>query len=119
MTDLRMTRIDGGQGTLEGKSLDAFKATLRGPLLSIGDPGYDDVRQIWNGMMDKRPALIARCQGTADVIDAVGFARDNGILLGREGRRTQRRRKFLMRRRIDDRPVAHECRARGRPSRHR
>ena len=61
MTDLRITQIDGGQGTLEGKVVDAWKTTLRGPLLRSGDPGYDDVRQIWNGMMDKRPALIARC----------------------------------------------------------
>jgi FAD/FMN-containing dehydrogenase len=85
MTDLRISQIDGGQGTLEGKVIDAFKTTLRGPLLSIGDPGYDDVRQIWNGMMDKRPALIARCQGTADVISSINFARDNGILLAVRG----------------------------------
>lgn len=85
MTDLRITQIDGGQGTLEGKAVDALKTTLRGPLLRFGDPSYDDVRQIWNGMMDKRPALIARCQGTADVINAINFGRDNGILLAVRG----------------------------------
>ena len=79
MTDLRIARIDGAPGTLEGKTVAAFHASLRGPLLRIGDPGYDDVRQIWNGMMDKRPALIARCQGTADVINSVNFARDSGM----------------------------------------
>jgi len=85
MTDLRITRLEGGEGMLEGDSIDAFKATLRGPLLRVGDPGYDDIRRIWNGMMDKRPALIARCQGTADVINAVNFARDNSILLAVRG----------------------------------
>ena len=48
--------------------------------LQPGDADYDGARQIWNGMFDKKPALIARCRGTADVIDAVNFARENGLL---------------------------------------
>ena len=44
-----------------------------------GDPGYDDARKVWNGIIDKRPALIARCAGVADVIAAVNFARQATI----------------------------------------
>jgi FAD binding domain len=55
-------------------------SSLRGELLQPGDADYDGARQIWNGMFDKKPALIARCRGTADVIDAVNFARENGLL---------------------------------------
>ncbi|HEX6106730.1 MAG TPA: FAD-binding oxidoreductase [Gemmatimonadales bacterium] len=60
---------------------DALRARLRGPVLRAGDPGYDDARAIWNGMIDRRPALIARCLGTADVVAAVGFAREHGLPL--------------------------------------
>jgi hypothetical protein len=66
--------------TLDGALIDAFKAALRGEVLCPGDAGYDEARLIWNGMFDKKPALIAQCSGTADVIDAVNFARDNGLL---------------------------------------
>ena len=47
----------------------ALRAGLRGGLLEPGDEGYDDARAVWNGMIDRRPALIARCAGAADVID--------------------------------------------------
>ena len=47
---------------------EAFKAGLRGQLLAPGDEGYDRARKLWNGMFDRRPALIARCAGAADVI---------------------------------------------------
>jgi hypothetical protein len=56
-----------------------FEAGSRGPLLRPGDGGYDVSRQLWNGMFDRRPALIARCAGTADVVRAVNFARDNRV----------------------------------------
>ncbi|ALK97849.1 FAD-linked oxidase [Massilia sp. WF1] len=65
--------------------VDAFKATLRGPVMQPGDPGYDDARAVWNAMIDKRPAFIARCSGTADVIAAVKFARANGLPLAVRG----------------------------------
>ncbi|MDQ6603983.1 MAG: hypothetical protein M3Z19_14775, partial [Chloroflexota bacterium] len=44
------------------------RSTLRGELLEPGDDGYDAARAVWNGMIDRRPALIARCRGAADVI---------------------------------------------------
>ena len=60
-------------------AVEALRGTLRGPLLAPGDAGYDEARRVWNAMIDRRPALIARCQGVADVIDAVSFARDHGL----------------------------------------
>jgi len=64
---------------------DEFKAGLRGQLLSPGDDGYDRARRLWNGMFDRRPALIARCAGAADVIRAVSFARDNRLVVAVRG----------------------------------
>jgi FAD/FMN-containing dehydrogenase len=61
--------------------VDHFKTTLRGPLLRAGDPDYDTARTIWNAMVDRRPGLIARCAGTADVMACVAFARDHGLPL--------------------------------------
>ena len=62
-----------------------LKAGLRGQLLSPGDEGYDRARKLWNGMFDRRPALIARCAGAADVIRAVSFARDNRLAVAVRG----------------------------------
>ena len=63
------------------EAIAALRASLAGELIQPGDDGYDRARLIWNGMFDKKPALIAQCSGTADVIDAVNFARENGILM--------------------------------------
>lgn len=65
--------------------VDHFKATLRGPLLQPGDPDYDGARSIWNAMIERRPAFIARCSGTADVLAAVAFARAHGLPLAVRG----------------------------------
>ena len=62
------------------EAIAALRANLRGEVIQPGDDGYDSARLIWNGMFDKKPALIARCDGTADVIDAVNFARENAML---------------------------------------
>jgi FAD/FMN-containing dehydrogenase len=58
-----------------------FEQALRGELLRPGDEGYDAARKVWNAMIDKRPALIARCAGPADVISSVRFARDHDLLV--------------------------------------
>jgi FAD/FMN-containing dehydrogenase len=65
--------------------IQEFKARLRGELLRPGNAGYDPARAIWNGMIDRKPTLIARCTGAADVIEAVNFARDNQVLLAVRG----------------------------------
>ena len=58
---------------------------FRGELLSPQDPGYEDARRVWNGSIDRFPALIARCAGVADLIAAVMFAKDNGLLVAVRG----------------------------------
>jgi FAD/FMN-containing dehydrogenase len=58
---------------------------FRGELLSPQDPGYEDARRVWNGSIDRFPALIARCAGVADIIASVKFAKDNGLLLAVRG----------------------------------
>ncbi len=64
---------------LNDTTIEKFKASLRGELIQQSDQRYDEARKVWNGMFDRRPALIARCAGTADVISAVNFARDRGL----------------------------------------
>lgn len=65
--------------------LDNFKSTLRGPVLQTGDSDYDTARTIWNTMIDRRPALIVRCLGAADVMTSIDFARQHGLLLAVRG----------------------------------
>lgn len=67
--------------SLNQKAIDDLKARLRGPLLLPGDPGYEDSRTVWNAMIDRRPALIARCLGVADVLKALQFAREHDLTL--------------------------------------
>ena len=62
-----------------------FKASLRGGLIAPGDAGYDEARKVYNGMIDRRPRLIARCADVADVITAVNFGRDNKMLVSIRG----------------------------------
>lgn len=69
----------------ERSAFAELKAGLRGSLLLPGEPGYDDARSIWNAMIDRRPALIARCLGAADVIAGVNFARQHGLPLSIKG----------------------------------
>jgi FAD/FMN-containing dehydrogenase len=66
-------------------AVQEFASRLRGDLLQPHDAGYDDARKLYNGMIDKRPALIARCVDVADVIGAVSFARDHGLALAVRG----------------------------------
>lgn len=72
--------IDGSATTLSDETLAAFRQSFAGPILLPSDTDYDTVRVIWNKMYDRKPALIARCTGVADVIDAVNFARNNRLL---------------------------------------
>src|SRR5882762_1376498 len=85
MTDLRIVTSEGTDLFLEEPTVQQFAAGLRGPLLRDGDAGYDHARQVWNGMIDRHPALIARCAGVADVMAAVRFARAHRLLLAVRG----------------------------------
>ena len=80
MASEQMTEV-----ALDPEAVEAFTTGVRGDVLRPGDPGYDDARAIWNGLIDRRPALIVQCTGAADVVDAVNFARDNGLLLSIKG----------------------------------
>ena len=69
MADQQVTTTRGATlatAVLNESAIQDFKAGLSGALLRPAEAGYDDARKIWNGMIDKRPALIARCRGVAD-----------------------------------------------------
>ena len=72
-------------GQLQQAMIDELKAQLQGNVLLPGDAGYDEVRQIWNAMVDRRPALIARCASSGDVVQAVKFGRKNSLLVSIRG----------------------------------
>ena len=61
--------------------ISALRTALTGGVLTAADAGYDDCRKVFNAMHDKRPGVIARCATTADVVSAVNFARDNGLVV--------------------------------------
>jgi hypothetical protein len=71
----------GAEVELNRGALGALEESFRGQLVRQSDSDYDDRRKIWNGSIDRRPALIARCAGVADVIVAVRFAREQGLLV--------------------------------------
>lgn len=70
---------------MDTQRIEEFKSTLEGPVLVPGDQGYDEARVLWNGMFDKKPALIARCKNTRDVAEAVNFGRENQLLIAIKG----------------------------------
>jgi len=67
------------------ETLNQFKSSFRGEILEPDDAGYDETRALYNAMIDKRPRLIARCCDTADVVTAVRFGRDQGLLVALRG----------------------------------
>ena len=77
--------LDGTTTTLADSDIETLRGSLRGALIPTGDENYEAARRVWNGNIDKRPALIARCAGTADVQRAVDFARTRGLLLSVRG----------------------------------
>lgn len=70
---------------LPSTSTEEFKAQFRGELVVPGSADYDKARQVWNAMIDRRPALIARCKAAADVVQAVNFARKHALLVSVRG----------------------------------
>jgi len=71
--------------TLDSGAVETFEANLRGKLLLPAHDGYDAARRVWNGMIDRRPDLIVRCAGAADVIAAVKFASAHDLLVSVRG----------------------------------
>ena len=75
----------GADTELDRDALDELGASFRGELVRPGDRTFDEHRKVWNGSIDRHPALIARCAGVADVIAAVRFAREAGLLVAVRG----------------------------------
>jgi FAD/FMN-containing dehydrogenase len=84
-TSIAAISLDGAEIELETAVVRELGESLSGPVILSGDPQYDAARRIWNGMHDKRPALIARCLDNDDVSQAVSFARDNNLLVAVRG----------------------------------
>lgn len=85
MLDTKVEKTSNGKITLTDEVLHTFESDLRGRLIQSNDPNYDETRLLYNGMIDKRPRLIAYCVNVADVITAVNFGRENGLLIAVRG----------------------------------
>jgi len=85
MSSIAATDQNGNTLNLDTGRVDALRLALRGTLIGSGDAGYHEARSVWNGMIDRKPALIARCIGTADIMACVNFARETGIALSVKG----------------------------------
>jgi FAD/FMN-containing dehydrogenase len=85
MSDLELRAIDEGTKTIDEATLASLRAGLRGSVLTQTDPVYNDARVIWNAMIDRKPGIIVRCQGAADVAQAVRFAGDHKLLVSVHG----------------------------------
>src|SRR5512145_2583039 len=78
---MKMKTKEGREIELKQDTLDSLRMRLRGPVFLPDDVGYEGSRTVWNSMIDRRPAVVARCLGVADVIASVRFARENDLLL--------------------------------------
>ena len=76
----QVATLDGGRTSIDDAALEQLRTTIRGALEKPGDPGYA-AKPVYNAMHQHRPAFIVRCAGTADVVDAVTFARRHGLLV--------------------------------------
>jgi FAD/FMN-containing dehydrogenase len=85
MAETKITKTNGGEGVLKGTQVDVFKSKISGGVLQAGDTGYDEARALWNAMIDRKPALIARCKTKTDVINCINFARENDVLVSIRG----------------------------------
>jgi FAD/FMN-containing dehydrogenases len=85
MTLVSIATVDGQAATIQPDVLLALKGGLRGRMLTKDEDGYDTARSIWNGMVDRSPGLIVRCQGASDVIQAVNFAREHDLIVAVRG----------------------------------
>jgi len=85
MPKVTLKTIDGATAELAPEALAALRGQLRGVLCLPGEPGYDQARTVWNGMIDRRPAAIVRAAGAADVVRAVKLARQHRLLLAIRG----------------------------------
>src|SRR5829696_8800728 len=85
VAELRIVTLTGADAALGESVVERFGWGLRGELLRPDDADYEQARKVWNGLIDRHPALIARCAGIGDVIDSVNFAREHKLLLAVRG----------------------------------
>lgn len=85
MTAIQALTLTGNKIAIAQAMTDALRNRLHGGLFQAGDPGYDEARQLFNGMIDRKPALIARCVDTDDVMTSVHFARKYGLITAVRG----------------------------------
>lgn len=85
MTNIQVRSLSGEVVVLDDQTLVDFRTQVRGQVITPGDSNYDEVREIWNAMIDRRPGLIVRCSGTADVLQAIRFARRHKLLTSVRG----------------------------------
>jgi FAD/FMN-containing dehydrogenase len=85
MSERTFTTLDGGKQSVGAPAVEALAGALRGKVFLPGEEGYETGRTLWNAMIDRRPGAVVRCMGTADVMRAVGFAADHGLLLAVRG----------------------------------
>jgi FAD/FMN-containing dehydrogenase len=84
-SEIRAVKLNGEATSVEAAAVRELAGSLDGQLLLDGDFGYDGARRIWNGMHDRHPAMIVRARSTADVVNAVTFARERELLLAVKG----------------------------------
>ncbi|HEX3131489.1 MAG TPA: FAD-binding oxidoreductase [Thermoanaerobaculia bacterium] len=82
---MRARTREGHEIDLKEDALAGLRMRLKGPVFAPGEAGHEESRTIWNGMIDRKPALVARCLGVADVIACVQFARENDLLVCMKG----------------------------------
>lgn len=75
----------GDRFSIDESEFEHLKSRLRGSLVTPEDPAYDEARKVWNGLIDKRPGLIVRCTGAADVIASINFAREHDLVVAVRG----------------------------------
>lgn len=85
MRDTNIVNFDSGTTTVHAAEIEALAAGLRGNVVEPDDVSYDEARLVWNAMIDRRPALIVRCAGASDVVQAVRFAREHSLLVSVRG----------------------------------
>src|SRR4029453_14911577 len=85
MATIVAVTADGARCSLSEADIGGFRSALRGEVIHGDHAGYDAARRVWNGNVDRRPALIARCTGVADVQCAVNFARVQALRVSIRG----------------------------------
>lgn len=85
MSDLSFRTLSGATTVLNGASVERFRTRFHGAVLGQDEPGYDEARALWNGMIDRRPSLVVRATDEEDVQAAVRFAGEHGLLTSVRG----------------------------------